>query len=71
MTMLTMRSWKEGLQTVSLIETVKQYSAGSLAQAKAEVERLLVGEAVVLAFSSEAARSEFKLKAETLGAIFD
>jgi hypothetical protein len=53
MTTLTMTSWKKGLQTVSLIEAVKQHSTGSLIEAKAEVERLLAGEAVTLEFSSE------------------
>lgn len=71
MSMLTMRSWKKGLQAVSLIGAVKEYSTESLGQAKAEVERLLAGEAVTLSFLSEAARNEFKKKAESLGAICD
>ena len=71
MTTLTMRSWKKGLQTVSLIEAVKEHSTGSLAQAKVEVERLLIGEAVTLEFLSETAKSEFKTKAETFGVICD
>jgi hypothetical protein len=71
MTTLTMRSWKKGLQTVSLIGAVKEYSTGSLGQAKAEVERLLAGEAVTLKFLSESAKREFKKKAESLGAICD
>jgi len=71
MTTLTTRSWEKGLQTVSLIEAVKQHSTGSLAQAKVEVERLLVGEAVTLTFPSETAESEFKMKAETFGVICD
>jgi len=70
MTKLTMTSWKKGLQTVSLIEAVKQYSTGSLIRAKAEVERLLAGESVSLEFSSESARDEFREKAEACGAIF-
>lgn len=67
---LTMISWKKGAQTVSLIEAVKNYSTGSLIQAKVEVERLLAGEAVTLEFTSESARDEFRRKAETLGAVF-
>jgi hypothetical protein len=66
-----MKSWKKGLQTVSLIEAVRQHSTGSLAQAKVEVERLLVGEMVTLTFSSETAKSEFKTKAEAYGVICD
>jgi hypothetical protein len=71
MTTLTMTSWKKGLQTVSLIEAVKEYSTGSLVRAKAEVERLLAGEAVTLRFSSESVKEEFRKKAERCGAIFD
>ena len=69
--MLTMKSWKKGLQAVSLIGAVKEYSTGSLGQAKADVERLLAGEAVTLSFRSEVAKNEFKKKAESLGVIFD
>jgi len=48
MTKLTMTSWARGVQTVSLIEAVKQYSTGSLIGAKAAVDRLLPGEAVTI-----------------------
>ena len=71
MTTLTITSWKKGVQTVSLIEAVKHYSNGSLIRAKAEVERLLAGEALTLEFSSESAKDEFRKKAEAFGAIFD
>ncbi|GLR11373.1 hypothetical protein GCM10007907_01630 [Chitinimonas prasina] len=70
MTELTMLSWKHGLQTVSLIKAVKQYSTGSLVKAKGEIERLLAGEAVVLSFASEALRNEFQAKAESYGVVF-
>ncbi|NKI95494.1 hypothetical protein [Rhizobacter sp. SG703] len=53
-----------------LIEAVEQYSTDSLIRAKAEVERLLAGEAVTLEFSSELAKDEFRRKAEGCGAIF-
>jgi hypothetical protein len=69
MTTLEMTSWKEGLQTVSLIEVVKQYSTGSLIRAKAEVECLLLGEAVKLEFETESQKEAFRQKAETLGVI--
>jgi hypothetical protein len=71
MTTLKMISWKKGLLAVSLIEAVKQHSTGSLIRAKAEVERLLAGDAVILEFSSESAKDEFRKKAESLGVIFD
>lgn len=71
MTTLTMTSWKKGLQTVSLIEAVKLHSTGSLIRAKAEVELLLAGQSVTLEFASDAAKDEFRRKAEALGAIFD
>jgi len=69
MTTLDMMSWKKGLQTVSLIQAVQQYSTRSLIQAKAEVERLVAGETVRLEFESEARKQEFREKAEALGVI--
>jgi hypothetical protein len=70
MTTLQMTSWEKGLKTVSLIEAVKEYSTGSLIQAKAEVGRLLAGEVVILEFETELRKAEFQRKAEALGAIF-
>jgi hypothetical protein len=70
MTTLNMVGWKEGLQTVSLIEAVKDSSTCSLILAKAKVERLLAGESVVLHFESERKKEEFKRKAEALGVVF-
>jgi hypothetical protein len=69
MTTLKMIAWNKGLQTVSLIEAVRQYSTGSLIRAKSAVERLLAGESVTLEFDSEATKDEFRKKAEALGAI--
>ncbi len=66
---LEITSWKKGLQTVSLIRAIKEYSTESLVRAKDEVERLLDGEAIRLEFQTAAARDEFKKKAESLGAI--
>ena len=71
MTTLTMTAWKKGLQVISLTEAVKQYSTRSLIRAKAEVERLLAGEAVTLEFASESDKNEFRRRAEALGAIFE
>ncbi len=68
---LTMKSWNKGLQTVSLIELVKQSSTGSLIRAKAEVERFLAGSAVTLEFASRDLMDEFKSRAITYGVIFD
>lgn len=70
MTKLVMISWKKGLRTVSLIDAVRGYSTGSLISARAEVERLLSGEAVTLEFASEGVRDEFRKKAEGYGVIF-
>jgi hypothetical protein len=67
---LKMRSWKNGIQTVSLIQAVKLHSTGSLIQAKIEVERLLAGEIVTLEFSSLSERDIFQKKAENFGVIF-
>ena len=71
MSQLTIRSWKKGLQTVSLIEAIRQYSTGSLIRAKTEVERLLAGEVITLEFSSDELKHEFMRKAEACGAVFE
>jgi hypothetical protein len=65
-----MKMWKSGIQTVSLIDAVKQYSTGSLVLAKAEVERFLAGEVVILKFNSELEKARFRKEAEKLGVIF-
>jgi hypothetical protein len=67
---LELTSWKKGLQTVSLIRSVKELSKNpSVADAKAAIERLLDGETVKLEFENESKKEEFKVKAESLGAI--
>ena len=71
MMQLTMKSWRKGLLTVSLIELVKKLSTGSLIRAKADVERLLDGFAVTLEFESKDAMDEFKIKAIEFGVLFD
>jgi len=71
MTRLTMVSWKKGLQTVSLMDAVREHSGASLSQAKAAVERLLAGEPVSLDFPSQAACEKFRMKAESCGVIFE
>lgn len=69
MTTLEVTAWEKGLQTVSLIEAVKEYSTGSLIRAKALVEKLLAGERVKLEFETEWKKEAFKTKAESLGAV--
>lgn len=70
MTTLRMVSWKEGLQVVSLIKEVRDFSTGSLASAKQEVERLHGGQSVILHFSDGEKKKEFRKMAELLGAVF-
>jgi hypothetical protein len=70
MSALRMVSWKEGLQVVSLIKDVRDFSTGSLASAKEEVERLLDGQSVTLHFSDGDKKKEFRRRAELLGAVF-
>lgn len=71
MTTLTMVGWKKGLLTVSLIMAVRDYSsAGTLTDAKREVERLLDGEHVVLEFASKELSDEFQRLSEPMGVIF-
>lgn len=66
-----MSSWRIGLQSVSLIDLIRQYSTGSLIQAKIKVDQLLDGKMVSLDFASEKLMAEFKIKAERLGVIFN
>jgi hypothetical protein len=70
MNSLTMVSWQKGIQTVSLIELVRQSSTGSLIQAKTKVESLLSGQHVALEFQSEQLMVEFEKKAQMLGVVF-
>lgn len=60
-------SWKPGLDTVHLIHAVRDHSAGSLARAKADVERFLSGERVQLQFSDKVQLEAFRSKADKLG----
>lgn len=71
MSTLRMVSWQRGLQVVSLIKDVRDFSTGSLALAKEEVERLLDGHSVVLHFSTDEKKDEFKKRAERLGVVFE
>jgi hypothetical protein len=70
-TTLVMKSWMKGLETVSLIKAVNEYSTGSLSTAHAQVTRFLDGERVTLEFASEAISDEFRRKAEALGVHFE
>jgi hypothetical protein len=61
---------KKGLETISLIQAVKEFSTNSsLADAKSDVERLIAGQTVKLKFENESKKEEFRMKAEGLGAI--
>lgn len=69
-TTLRMVGWKTGLQTVSLIQLVKEESTGSLSTAKRLVQALLEGNAVDVSFGSQTGAKAFQERAEGLGAIF-
>jgi len=69
---LRMIGWKKGLLTISLIQLTRKFSTTkSLVTAKADIEKLLDGEVVVLAFPDEEARNMFKKEAIALGAIVE
>jgi hypothetical protein len=67
---LKLISWKRGLQTVSLIQAIKEHSTLSLIESKSEVEKLLAGNIVKLYLASETRRDEFKSIAKSLGVVF-
>jgi len=64
---LELVSWKKGLETVYLIEAVRNYSTGSLTGAKEVVERFLGGECVKLTFRDRVQLEAFSTEAEKLG----
>jgi len=69
MTKLELIGWKQGIQTVSVIEAVQNYSTTSLVLAKHLVEQVLGGHTVELTFENETKMKEFKRIVEALGVI--
>jgi len=69
MTKLELIGWKQGIQTVSVIEAVQNYSTTSLVRAKHLVEQVLGGHTVELTFENETKMKEFKRIVEALGVI--
>ena len=69
MTKLELVEWRVGLMTVSLIKAVSTYAGRSLSEAKADVERFLDGETIVLEFSTEQQRETFRQLAQEYGAV--
>ncbi len=67
LTRLELVGWRPGLQTVSLTQALRDHGSMSLWQAKKEVERLLVGETVVVEFATEKSKEMFREIAERLG----
>lgn len=69
MTSLRLIGWKAGLQSVSLVQAMKEHSTGSLIEAKKLLDELLDGREITLAFETEGQRSKFHRLAEEFGAI--
>lgn len=68
MSSLLLKGWRPGLQTVSLIRAVREFSTvDTLAEAKDVVEALLSGRQVTLRFATNAARERFRHLACELG----
>jgi hypothetical protein len=67
MTTLELTTWKPGLNTVALIDSVRTHACRSLSEAKRDVERFLDGESVLLEFATENSRESFRKEAEELG----
>jgi hypothetical protein len=66
---LQLVGWKTGLQSVSLVQAMKEYSTGSLVEAKRLLDELLDGREVILAFETDEQRAEFRRLAEKFGAV--
>ena len=69
MTTLQLVGWKPGLQTVSLVQLVKNESTGSLIAAKRLVDELFEGRTVEVRFKTVEQAKAFRERAEALGAI--
>ncbi len=70
MVVLELIGWRPDLLAVSLIVAISDYSPShSLVEAKKLVDDLLAGNVISLHFDSDKAREEFRLIAESLGAI--
>lgn len=67
MTTLRLIGWDKGLQTVSLISDIHEFSDVSLSQAKGMVEKLLSGEIVELEFSELEKMQSFRRVALSTG----
>ena len=61
--------WNPGVDTVSLISLVRDFSAMSLAASTREVDRLMAGGAISLVFDKLHDARVFASQAEALGAV--
>jgi hypothetical protein len=60
--------WTRGMQTVSLIKAICEYSGASLSDAKAKVESLLDDQPVTIEFPDAGRKEAFRNVATGLGA---
>ena len=68
MTSLKLIGWDKGLQTVSLVNAIRQFADVSLSQAKQMAEKFLAGEIVTIEFSDSAKMESFRRVALDIGA---
>lgn len=61
----------KGALPVSMIKAIREYSTGSLKDAKERFDRFLDGEEVILEFSSLERRDAFRAEAERYGFVLD
>lgn len=71
MSTIRLVGWTKGVKSVSLIEAVSTYSTGSLISAKKLVDSLLDGECVTLNFSDINQKDQFRVLAESYGALVE
>jgi len=67
MSTLQLVSWEKGLNSVALIEAVRNHSRNSLIDAKLKVERFIQGEIVILEFDDQENLELFRELAKHLG----
>ena len=66
---LVISGWKPGINTILLMDVLREQAGMSLRESKASVDGLLVGEPIYLINLSEVSASELRVICEELGAV--
>ena len=71
MTTVTLKGWSRGFDKVGMTQALRSLAGLSLAEAKAETDRFLEGQSLVVTLKDKAMASRFGTKAAELGANVD